>query len=98
MATDSHRIEPLAIRGDARACFARLRTVLGKRKDTTIVSVDDSHIRVEFRTFLGFADDGLFILDVPNGRIEIHSAARLGYWDMGKNRRRMEEIRIDYSG
>jgi len=98
MATDSHRIEPLAVKGDARACFDRLRTVLGKRKDTTIISADDVQIRVEFRTILGFVDDGLFILDLPNSRIEIRSAARVGYWDMGKNRRRMEEIRADYSG
>jgi len=98
MATDSHRIEPLAVKGDARACFDRLRTVLGKRKDTTIISADDAQIRVEFRTILGFVDDGLFILDLPNSRIEIRSAARVGYWDMGKNRRRMEEIRADYSG
>ena len=79
------------------ACFDRLRTVLGKREDTTIITVDDSHIRVEFRTILGFVDDGLFILDVPNGQIQVRSAARLGYWDMGKNRRRMEGIRGDYS-
>jgi len=79
------------------ACFDRLRIVLGKREVTTIIAVDDSHIRVEFRTFLGFVDDGLFILDVPNGQIQIRSAARVGYWDMGKNRRCMEEIRGDYS-
>ena len=53
------------------ACFDRLRIVLGKREVTTIIAVDDSHIRVEFRTFLGFVDDGLFILDVPNGQIQI---------------------------
>jgi uncharacterized protein (DUF1499 family) len=97
MATDSHRIEALAVKGDVGACFDRLRTVLGKRKDTTIIAVDNSHIRVEFRTFLGFVDDGLFVLDAPNRCIQIRSAARLGYWDMGKNRRRMEEIRQEYS-
>lgn len=97
MATDSHRIEPLPIRGDAGACFDRLRTVLASRKDTLIIAADDAHIRVEFRTLLGFVDDGLFILDVPNGRIQIRSAARLGYWDLGKNRRRMEEIRGEYA-
>jgi len=97
MATDSHRIEPLAIRGDARACFDRLRTVLANRKDTLIIATDDSHIWVEFRTLLGFVDDGLFVLDVPNGQIQIRSAARSGYWDMGKNRRRLEEIRGEYS-
>jgi len=51
---------------------------------------------VEFRTTLGFVDDGLFVLDVANRVIHVRSAARLGYWDMGKNRRRMEEIRLLY--
>lgn len=97
MATDSHRIEPLAIRGDPRACFDRLKGVLANRKDTTVVAADDSHIRVEFRTLLGFVDEGLFVLDAPNGRIQIRSAARTGYWDLGKNRRRLEEIRGEYS-
>jgi uncharacterized protein (DUF1499 family) len=97
MATDSHHIEPLAISGDAGTCFARLKTVLGNRKDTTIIEADESQIRVEFRTFLGFVDDGLFVLDIPNGRIQVRSAARTGYWDFGKNRRRMEEIRGEYS-
>ena len=97
MATDSHRIEPLAIRGDATACFDRLRIVLANREDTSIIAADDAHIRVEFRTLLGFVDDGLFVLDVPNGQIQIRSAARVGYWDMGKNRRRLEEIRGEYA-
>jgi uncharacterized protein (DUF1499 family) len=96
MATDSHHIEPLVVKGDAGAGFARLRTILGSRKDTMIIEADDSHIRVEFRTILGFVDEGLFFLDTSNGQIQIRSAARLGYWDMGKNRRRMEEIRDEY--
>lgn len=96
MATDSHRLEPLAIRGDAKASFERLRAVLANRKDTLIIAADDSHIRVEFRTLLGFVDDGLFVLDIPNGLIQIRSAARSGHWDLGKNRRRLEEIRGEY--
>jgi hypothetical protein len=41
-----------------------LRTLLGKCEDT---EADDSHISVEFRTFVGFVEDGLFILDVEYG-------------------------------
>src|SRR6185369_12989511 len=69
LAIDSHRIEPLAVRRDPKASFDRLRAVLASRKDTTIIAADDSQIRVEFRTLLGFVDEGLFVLDVPNGRI-----------------------------
>jgi uncharacterized protein (DUF1499 family) len=97
IATGNHHIEPLTISGDAGACFQRLLTVLGNRRDTTIITADDSHVQVEFRTFLGFIDDGLFVLDLPNRRIQVRSAARSGYWDFGKNRRRMEEIRGEYS-
>ena len=96
MATDSHHIEPLSIDGDGKVFFDRLKRVLSERRDTTVISADDVQIRVEFRTLLGFVDDGLFVLDAPNGRIQIRSAARLGYWDMGKNRRRLEEIRGEY--
>jgi uncharacterized protein (DUF1499 family) len=97
LATDGHRIEPLAIQGDAGSCFDRLKGVLSRRTDTRIIEVNATQIRVEYRTLLGFVDDGLFVLDLPNGRILVRSAARVGYWDMGKNRRRLEEIRKEFS-
>jgi uncharacterized protein (DUF1499 family) len=97
LATDGQRIEPLATGGDAAASFARLKTVLANRRDTTVIAADEAQIRVEFRTTLGFVDDGLFVLDAANGQIQLRSAARSGYWDLGKNRRRLEEIRAEYS-
>lgn len=96
LATDSHFIAPLTFTGPADAAFARLRGILGRRSDTTIISADVAAIRVEFRTMLGFVDDGLFVLDSPNSRILCRSAARVGYWDLGKNRRRLEEIRQQF--
>jgi uncharacterized protein (DUF1499 family) len=92
-AADDHRIEPFKIVGEAEGTFNKLRDLLARRSDTKLVSSDDTTIRVEFRTFLGFVDDGLFLLDSATGTIHIRSAARLGYWDLGKNRSRMEEIR-----
>lgn len=96
-ATDSHRIEPLTISGNPEIAFGELRTLLARRSDTRVISADDTTIRVEFRTMLGFVDDGLFVLDSANGRIQVRSAARLGYWDMGKNRSRLEEIRQSFA-
>jgi len=92
-ATDRHRIEPFRISGDAGSAFEKLRSILARRSDTRLISVDETTIRVEFRTRLGFVDDGLFVLDAAQGLIRIRSAARTGYWDLGKNRRRLEEIR-----
>jgi hypothetical protein len=59
-----HRIEPRAIRLDARAYFEMLRALLGKYEDT---EADDSQISVEIRSIVGFIDDGLVIRDVENG-------------------------------
>jgi uncharacterized protein (DUF1499 family) len=95
-AGDRHHIEPFAIAGDPGRAFNRLRQILMNRADTTVISFDDTTITVEFRTALGFVDDGTFLLDAADNLIHIRSAARLGYWDMGKNRRRMEEIRRSF--
>jgi len=97
-ATDSHYIAPFKVASDAVLAFGKLRELLAQRSDTKIIAADDSTIRVEFRTFLGFIDDGLFVLDPANGLIQVRSAARLGYWDLGKNRSRMEEIRRSFEG
>lgn len=96
LATDSHFIEPLRFTGDGASAFDRLRTVLSKRSDTKVIAASDSTLQVEFRTLLGFVDDGLFVLDAQAGVINLRSAARVGYWDMGKNRSRMEEIRRQF--
>jgi uncharacterized protein (DUF1499 family) len=95
-ATGSHHIEPFKVTEEAGVAFEKLRKLLTQRSDTKLVSSDDTTIRAEFRTMLGFVDDGLFVLDSANGLIHIRSAARLGYWDLGKNRSRMEEIRQSF--
>ena len=96
LATDSHFIEPLRFSGEGAVALARLREILTRRPDTRIVASTDATLLVEFRTTLGFVDDGLFVLDAPGSAIQLRSAARTGYWDLGKNRRRMEEIRRQF--
>lgn len=95
-AADKHHIEPFKFSGESGPAFGKLRKLLAGRSDTKLISTDDKTIRVEFRTLLGFVDDGLFVLDFANRLIHIRSAARLGYWDLGKNRSRMEEIRQSF--
>lgn len=94
--SDTHFIQPFPMTENANAAFSELKDLLGRREDTTIVSTTDNTIRVEFRTTLGFVDDGIFVLDENNKVIHVRSASRIGYWDMGKNRRRMETIRQEY--
>jgi len=92
LASDGHRIKPFLIAGDPHAGFDRLREIIAARKDTPTISADSETIRLEFFTTLGFTDDGLFVLDAGRGIIHVRSAAKTGYWNLGKNRRRMGEI------
>lgn len=96
LSEDGHRIEPFTVKGDESEAFARLRQILIQRADATVISADGASIRVEFRTTLGFVDDAIFVLDKDGKIIHLRSAARSGYWDMGKNRRRLEEIRQEF--
>ena len=94
-AEERHRIAPLAFTGDADAAFLRLKEVLGRRSDATVIEEGEGYLRVELRTRL-FVDDAEFLLDRARQAVQVRSASRLGYSDLGKNRRRMEEIRVQF--
>ena len=49
------------------------------------------------RIGLEAVDDAEFLLDRANRVVHVRSASRLGYSDLGKNRRRMEEIRRQFA-
>jgi len=92
---EQHRIGALVFNGDPDAAFGRLKLVLANRSDTTVVNDSPGYLRVELRTTL-FVDDGEFLLDRAHNVIQVRSASRLGYSDLGKNRNRLEEIRHQF--
>ena len=93
---ERHRIAPLAFSGDPDAAFARLKQVLIRRKDSTVIEEQTGYLRVELRTTF-FVDDSEFLLDRERQVIQVRSASRLGYSDLGKNRSRVEEIREQFA-
>ena len=91
---DSHFIEPLAVSDSPEASWQALRDILKADKSFTIVASDDDYIRAEAKTrLLRFTDDVEFLLDREAGVINMRSASRIGYSDLGKNRSRLEGIR-----
>ena len=90
-----HRIAPLSFSDDPDAAFAGLKLVLSQRGDTTILEDLPGYLRVELHTIL-FVDDGEFLLDRAHKVIQVRSASRLGISDLGKNRRRLEDIRRQF--
>jgi uncharacterized protein (DUF1499 family) len=94
-ADEQHRIAPLRFKGDPDVAFARLKQTLMRRSDVEVISESAGYLRVELRTTF-FVDDGEFLLDRDKSFIQVRSASRIGYSDLGKNRSRMEEIRSQF--
>ena len=94
-ATDAeHGIDALPLTTSADVARARMRTLIEGMPRTRIITDEGDYLYVEFRTgVMMFGDDVEFFFDEVGGVIHFRSASRLGYSDMGLNRRRMEEIR-----
>ena len=88
-----HKIDPIHFTSTPAEAIERLKKVVRGMKRTTVVRETPDYIHVEFRTFLGFVDDVEFYVDRSQKVIYLRSASRVGYWDLGVNRRRMESIR-----
>ena len=71
-----------------------LTGILEKTSNCRVISQYSSYIHAEFRTrLLRFADDVEFRLESETSEIAVRSASRVGYSDLGTNRRRMERLR-----
>lgn len=93
-AGESHQIAPIAIEGDPNAAWQSLRDILEDDSSITITASSDRYIRAVATTrILRFKDDVEFLLERDARLIQMRSASRIGYSDLGKNRRRLESIR-----
>ncbi|MGH8558145.1 MAG: DUF1499 domain-containing protein [Methylococcales bacterium] len=89
-----HFVDPLSYTGSGRIAFARLKETIANFPGTRMIQFSDSYLHAEFRTrWLKFTDDFEALLDEQQPVIHIRSASRVGYWDLGTNRRRVETIR-----
>ena len=88
-----NRVEPLVVSGDPRAAFAKFRELAAALPRTTIVSATQDRLHAICRTRLGFADDLEARLDARAGIVHVRSASRVGYHDLGVNRKRLETLR-----
>lgn len=94
-ATDAlHAIPVYRIRGDAGAAWAALATHVRALPRVEIVTSEDDYLHAVFTTrLMRYRDDVELRLDAASGVIDLRSASRVGYGDMGVNRERMESIR-----
>ena len=90
----SHYIDPLDVGDRSHEAWQALLDILDADDSISIVSSDDHYIRAEAKTrILRFTDDVEFLLRRESGLIDMRSASRLGFSDLGKNRSRLEGVR-----
>ena len=95
MAEDAqHRVMPLSWTDDLAQARVRLRQAVLAAGDARFVEEGDTYWRVEFRSrIFRFVDDVEFLFDLDHKLIHVRSASRVGYSDLGVNRKRVEKIR-----
>ena len=75
----------------------QLLNVLLAQPRTEIIKQDERYIHAEFSSaLLGYVDDVEFYLLPDQQLIHVRSASRLGYSDLGVNRKRVEAIRAEF--
>jgi uncharacterized protein (DUF1499 family) len=93
-----HRIQPIQFTGPADDAMQRVKDLVAEMPRTKIVTVEANYLHIEFRSaFFRFVDGVEFLVDPDEQLIHFRSASRVGYSDMGVNRRRMEQIREAFS-
>ncbi len=90
-----HAIAPITYHIDRTEARKTLLKVLGVIKRTEVVEQTDNYIHAtnEIPIFK-FVDDVEFYLPETESVIHVRSASRIGDWDLGVNRRRVEQIRL----
>ena len=104
-----HYIEPIVVKGTAAEVKNRLLNVLNQQQGIKIIVDDVNYVRATFTSkVFRFVDDTEFYFpnitleeitspDKTSKEIIIHmrSASRVGYSDLGANRKRLERIRSE---
>lgn len=90
----SQRMSAWSFSGSPQAALERLKQIVGAMPRAKIVSASELYLHAEFTSALfRFIDDVEFLIDPAAKLIHFRSASRVGYSDLGANRRRMQELR-----
>lgn len=88
-----HFIAPITYNCSKDNAIEKIKNIVQSQKRTKIVEETKIYLRTEFTTaIMRYVDDVEFYF--PDEKtIQVRSASRIGYSDLGLNRRRIEKIR-----
>jgi len=89
-----HFVAPLRFHGDPQTAWSAVERIVTGMPRTRIVEAGSEFLHAESRSSVfGFVDDLELWLRASGKRIDVRSASRVGWSDMGVNRRRVETLR-----
>ena len=90
----AHMIEPFLLNSVAADAWSRIERIVRELPRTRVVSCSADYLHAECSSAIfGFVDDLELHLRRDEGIIAARSASRMGYSDLGVNRRRVERLR-----
>lgn len=93
-ADEDHRIDGFRLSPPPEAAWRVLREEVARLPRTTVIQATADYLHAECASALfGFVDDLEFHLRAGERLVAVRSASRLGYSDLGVNRRRVERLR-----
>jgi uncharacterized protein (DUF1499 family) len=97
--SNRHRMMPIAFQGSGKDAFERLKLAISRSfTRVKLTEEKNNYLRYEFSSLLfRFVDDVEFLLDNEKQLIHFRSASRVGYSDLGANRRRMTKITEEFN-
>ena len=93
-AKKGHVVDPLSYNGSYSEAKEALLSIISSLPRTKIITDNDRYVYVTFTSrLMRFVDDVEFLFDETDKQIHVRSASRVGYSDMGVNRKRVEDLR-----
>ena len=91
---ESHRMPTIPMVGNNDEIVAKIKSVIESEfPRTRLVGEMDNYLHFEFTSLLfRFVDDVEFLVDDKQSLVGFRSASRVGYSDLGTNRKRMKRI------
>lgn len=87
-------VPPIEFEGEPVKAWEMMQTLIDRMPRSKVIDRRDGYLHIEVSSpIYRFVDDVELRLDRANRLIHVRSAARIGYSDLGVNRRRVETIR-----
>ncbi|MCG8670319.1 MAG: DUF1499 domain-containing protein [Pseudomonadales bacterium] len=91
-----HKVSPWSYKGNSADAQNKLLSILKSKDNVKVVSEQNGYVRAEFESSLmGFVDDVEFV--ITNAEVHMRSASRLGYSDLGANKKRIDGLAAEFN-